>query len=76
MQFYLELNDKRFCPKENNLVLLEQHVFLQNLFAHKVAGGRNYYYFVAIKFVLAGVISKEKLTRRGWVNLYDYYANA
>ena len=44
--------------------------------AHKVAGDRNYYYFVAIKFVLARVISKEKLTRRGWVSLYDYYANA
>ena len=29
MQFYVGLNDNRFCPKENILVLLEQRLFLQ-----------------------------------------------
>ena len=28
MQFYFERNDKCFCPKKSNLVLLEQKMFL------------------------------------------------
>ena len=33
MRFYFELNDKCFCSKEGDLVLLEQNLFLQNLFS-------------------------------------------
>ena len=44
--------------------------------AHKVAGWGDHYQFVATKSVLARAISKEKLTQRGLVSLYDYYANA
>ena len=44
--------------------------------AHKVANWGNHYQFVATKSVLKRAISKEKLTQRGLVSLYDYYANA
>lgn len=44
--------------------------------AHKVANWGDHYQFVATKSVLARAISKEKLTQRGLVSLYDYYANA
>ena len=44
--------------------------------AHKVANWGNHYQFVATKSVLKRAISKEKLTQRGLVSLYDYYADA
>ena len=44
--------------------------------AHKVAGWGDHYQFVATRSILARAISKEKLTQRGLVSLYDYYANA
>ena len=44
--------------------------------AHKAANWGNHYQFVATKSVLKRAISKEKLTQRGLVSLYDYYANA
>ena len=44
--------------------------------AHKVANWGDHYQLVATKSVLARAISKEKLTQRGLVSLYDYYADA
>ena len=44
--------------------------------AHKVANWGDHYQFVATKSVLARAVSKEKLTQRGLVSLYDYYAKA
>ena len=44
--------------------------------AHKVANWGNHYQFVATKSVLKRAISKEKLTQRGLVSLYDYYVKA
>jgi len=41
--------------------------------AKKVANWGDHYQFVASKSVLARAISKEKLTKRGLVSLYDYY---
>lgn len=41
--------------------------------AHKVANWGNHYQFVAQKSVLKRVISKEILTKRGLVSIYDYY---
>ena len=41
--------------------------------AHKVSNWDNHYQFVATKSVLARAISKEKLTKRGLVSLFDYY---
>ena len=44
--------------------------------AHKVANWGDHYQFVATKSVLKRAVSKEKLTQRGLVSLYDYYAKA
>ena len=41
--------------------------------AHKVANWGNHYQFVAQKSVLKRAISKEILTKRGLVSIYDYY---
>ena len=41
--------------------------------AHKVALWGNHYQFVAQKSVLKRAISKEILTKRGLVSIYDYY---
>ena len=41
--------------------------------AHKVAYWGNHYQFVAQKSVLKRAISKEILTKRGLVSIYDYY---
>ena len=41
--------------------------------AHKVANWGDHYQFVATKSVLARAISKEKLTKRGLVSVFDYY---
>ena len=41
--------------------------------AHKVANWGDHYQFVATKSVLAGAVSKEKLTKRGLISLSDYY---
>lgn len=41
--------------------------------AHKVANWGDHYQFVAQKSVLKRAISKEILTRRGLVSVYDYY---
>lgn len=41
--------------------------------AHKVANWGDHYQFVAQKSVLKRAISKEMLTKRGLVSIYDYY---
>ena len=41
--------------------------------AHKVANWGDHYQFVAQKSVLKKAISKEILTKRGLVSIYDYY---
>lgn len=41
--------------------------------AHKVANWGDHYQFVAQKSVLKRAISKEILTKRGLVSIYDYY---
>ena len=41
--------------------------------AHKVANWGDHYQFIATKSVLARAISKEKLTKRGLVSVFDYY---
>lgn len=41
--------------------------------AHKVANWGDHYQFVATKSVLARAVSKEKLTKRGLVSIFDYY---
>ena len=41
--------------------------------AHKVANWGNHYQFVATKSVLSRAVSKEKLTKRGLVSVFDYY---
>ena len=41
--------------------------------AHKVANWGNHYQFGAQKSVLKRAISKEILTKRGLVSIYDYY---
>ena len=41
--------------------------------AHKVANWGDHYQFVATKSVFARAVSKEKLTKRGLVSLFDYY---
>lgn len=41
--------------------------------AHKVANWGDHYQLVATKSVLARAISKEKLTKRGLVSVFDYY---
>lgn len=41
--------------------------------SHKVANWGDHYQFVATKSVLARAISKEKLTKRGLVSVFDYY---
>ena len=41
--------------------------------AHKVANWGDHYQFVATKSVLARAVSKEKLTKRGLVSVFDYY---
>lgn len=41
--------------------------------AHKIANWGNHYQFVAQKSVLKRAISKEILTKRGLVSIYDYY---
>ena len=41
--------------------------------AHKVANRGDHYQFVAQKSVLKRAISKEILTKRGLVSIYDYY---
>ena len=41
--------------------------------AHKTANWGDHYQFIATKSVLARAVSKEKLTKRGLVSLYDYY---
>ena len=57
----------------------------KRVYANKGAGGvdgvttkelanwGDHYQFVATKSVLAQAISKEKLTKRGLVSLFDYY---
>lgn len=44
--------------------------------AHKVANWGDHYQFVAQKSVLKRAISKEILTKRGLVSIYDYYLKA
>ena len=44
--------------------------------AHKVANWGDHYQFIATKSVLARAISKEKLTKRGLVSIFDYYQKA
>ena len=41
--------------------------------AHKVANRGNHYQFVATKSVLSRAVSKERLTKRGLVSVFDYY---
>lgn len=41
--------------------------------AHKVANWGNHYQFVATKSVLSRAVSKERLTKRGLVSVFDYY---
>ena len=41
--------------------------------AHKVANWGDHYQFVATKSVFVRAVSKEKLTKRGLVSLFDYY---
>ena len=41
--------------------------------AQKTANWGDHYQFIATKSVLARAVSKEKLTKRGLVSLYDYY---
>ena len=41
--------------------------------AHKVVNRGNHYQFVATKSVLSRAISKERLTKRGLVSVFDYY---
>ena len=41
--------------------------------AHKVANWGNHYQFVATKSVLSRAVSKERLTKRGLVGVFDYY---
>ncbi len=41
--------------------------------AHKVANWGDHYQFVAQKSVLKRTITKEILTKRGLVSIYDYY---
>ena len=41
--------------------------------AHKVANWGDHYQLVATKSVFARAVSKEKLTKRGLVSLFDYY---
>ena len=41
--------------------------------AHKVAYWGNHYQFVATRSVLKQAVSKEILTKRGLVSIYDYY---
>lgn len=41
--------------------------------AHKVANWGDHYQFVATKSVLVRAVSKEKLTKRGLVSIFDYY---
>ena len=41
--------------------------------AHKVANWGDHYQFVAQKSILKRAISKEILTKRGLVSIYDYY---
>lgn len=41
--------------------------------AHKVASWGDHYQFVALKSVLKRAVSKEILTKRGLVSIYDYY---
>ncbi len=41
--------------------------------AHKVANWGNHYQFVAMKSVLKRAVSKEILTKRGLISIYDYY---
>ena len=43
--------------------------------AHKTACRGDRYINVATKSVLTRAISKEKLTKRGLVSLFDYYLN-
>lgn len=41
--------------------------------AYKVANWGNHYQFVATKSVLSRAVSKERLTKRGLVSVFDYY---
>ena len=41
--------------------------------AHKVTNRGNHYRFVATKSVLSRAVSKERLTKRGLVSVFDYY---
>ena len=41
--------------------------------AHKVANWGNHYQFVSTKSVLSRAVSKERLTKRGLVSVFDYY---
>ncbi len=41
--------------------------------AHKVANWGNHYQFVAMKSALKSAVSKEILTKRGLIGIYDYY---
>ena len=54
MCFYFERNDNSFCSKEGDLVLLEQQVFLQNLFSVQKT----------ISFILFPLPKKKKKLKR------------
>ena len=61
-------------PKKREWGLLKLGV--EKWLAHKVANWGNHYQFVGQKSVLKSAVSKEILTKRGLISIYDYYLKA
>ena len=61
------------CFQSENISQGLQKLGVEKWIAHKVANWGDHYQFVATKSVVARAISKEILTKRGLVSIFDYY---